>query len=170
MKVDELDSASKEITTQSKIDAIIKAFRRLPNQELERLEIDLDQPILENTKESEVLLQAWKQRQLELKEAMKTILQPAEYMGNLTKQLNNTESDITLSTSDKEYLLSELVSLLDDVDNARDFHTIGAWPTLVRHLSHTQAKSLRAYAALGIGKLQKYIHMISYVMIILDLI
>lgn len=118
------------------------------------MEIDLDQPILENSKESEVLFLAWKQRQAELKEAMKTILQPAEHMGNLTKQLNGTESNL-LSIQDKEYILSELASLLDDVDNAKDFHTIGGWPTLVRHLAHTQAKSVRSYAAWAIGNAVK---------------
>jgi len=39
-----------EINTQEKLDAIIKAFRRLPSKELERLGIDLNHDIIEGNR------------------------------------------------------------------------------------------------------------------------
>mmetsp|Transcript_32383 Transcript_32383/g.54140 ORF Transcript_32383/g.54140 Transcript_32383/m.54140 type:complete len:385 (+) Transcript_32383:118-1272(+) len=139
------------IADQERIDTIVRAFKRLPGMELDALRIDLDQPILEGTVEASALFDAWTLRQQELREAMKNVLQPAELMANITRQLNATiltsSSSATtsgdpeqllsgsLSVEEKVYLLKQLESLLDDVDNARDFHTIGAWPTLISFLS-----------------------------------
>jgi hypothetical protein len=107
------------------------------------------------TPEAQALLDAWKTRQAELKEAMKTVLQPAEHMGNLTRILNGTAptSDPTkpLSVDDQVYLLRQLESLLDDVDNARDFHTIGGWPTLLSFLTAQHPASVRSTAAWAVG-------------------
>lgn len=49
------------------------------------------------------------------------------------------------------YLLHQLESLLDDVDNARDFHTIGAWPTLLAFLQPHMHIDLRTAAAWAVG-------------------
>jgi hypothetical protein len=128
-------------------------------------------------------------RQQELKAAMANVLKPAQYMGDLARQLNATHPTIhteggavgvvggagetaaaaagetggrgatgeagTAEAKDAEdteaeaqytsgslllppvqriRALERLEGLLDDVDNARDFHTIGSWPTLVRFL------------------------------------
>lgn len=169
---------SSHIGSQEQIDAILKAFHRLPGQELQRLEIDLTQPVIAGTPEAETLFKSWKLRQAELKEAMKNILQPAEYMTNITRTLNGTASpkvlqtiglvapDATLAESadvvptelsadDKVYLLRQLESLLDDVDNARDFHTIGAWPTLLTFLRPTQPLAVRTVAAWAVGSAVK---------------
>lgn len=174
---------STNIAEQDKIEAILKAFHRLPGQELERLQIDLTQPVTAGTPEAELLFEAWKRRQAELKDAMKNILNAAEYMTNITRTLNgtalpsvryamvhNTPIDVTLdlaptgdasttekeqvavlTTDDKLYLLRQLESLLDDVDNARDFHTIGGWPTLLSHLKASQPLQVRSVAALAVG-------------------
>lgn len=163
---------------QEKIDAILKAFHRLPGQELERLQIDLTKPVIAGTPEAEALFVAWTLRQAELKEAMKNILKPAEFMTNITRTLNGTAapgvqaivlqtasadgttesgteretaSPAQLSIEDKVYLLGQLESLLDDVDNARDFHTIGAWPTLLSFLRPEQPLPVRAVAAWAVG-------------------
>lgn len=140
------------VNPQEQVDAILKAFHRLPPSELERLKVTIDQPIQANTPEAEVLINAWKVRQAELKEAMKSVLQPAEHMANLTRVLNGTSESIQPLQSDEQvYLLRQLESLLDDVDNARDFYTIGAWPTLLSFLTAQHTDEARAAAAWAVG-------------------
>lgn len=166
---------------QERIDAIVKAFQRLPEHELVRFGVDFDRTYVAGTPEAELLLEAWKLRQVELKDAMKNILQPAEHMANITRMLNGTAPELLsqpsaativlpdgdtapsntasesaapvkqLSVEDKVYLLGQLESLLDDVDNARDFHTVGAWPTLLSFLHPYQPVPLRAAAAWAVG-------------------
>ena len=140
------------MSPQEQVDAILKAFHRLPPSELERLQVTIDEPIQANTPEAEVLMNAWKVRQAELKEAMKSVLQPAEHMTNLTRVLNGTSESVQPLQSDEQvYLLRQLESLLDDVDNARDFHTIGAWPTLLSFLTAQHTDEARAAAAWAVG-------------------
>jgi hypothetical protein len=158
------------VPEQERIDAIVKAFHRLPGQEVERFGLDLDRPVQAGTPEAEQLFDAWKLRQAELKEAMKTILQPAEHMANLTRTLNGTapravaeeavdvggavsttEPARALDANEQVYILKQLESLLDDVDNARDFHTIGAWPTLLSFLRPEHPSAVRAAAAWAVG-------------------
>jgi hypothetical protein len=156
------------VQEQERIDAILKAFHRLPGQEVERFQLDLDRPVQAGTPEAAHLFEAWRVRQAELKEAMKTILQPAEHMANLTRTLNGTAPraveavDVSgglaaadparpLDAEEQVYILRQLESLLDDVDNARDFHTIGAWPTLLSFLRPAHPASVRAAAAWAVG-------------------
>lgn len=82
------------IDEQTRLDAIIKAFQRLPGRELDRFNVNFDAPIVAGTSEAEHLLEAWTARQKELKEAMKNILQPAEHMTNITRMLNGTAPEL----------------------------------------------------------------------------
>lgn len=140
---------------QERLDAILKAFHRLPAPELERLQVDIEQPVTPGTPQAQALFDAWTVRQAELKAAMKNLLQPAEHMGNLTRVLNGTapgsDPSRPLSQDEQVYLLKELEALLDDVDNARDFHTIGGWPTLLSFLTESHPPAVRATAAWAVG-------------------
>ena len=64
---------------------------------------------------------------------------------------DNIADDNIISDDDKIYVLKQLESLLDDVDNARDYHTIGLWPTLLSHLTSHYSKSIRCHTAWAIG-------------------
>lgn len=103
---------------------------------------------MEGTIEEEKLLTAWKIRQKELQTAVQSVLKPAEYMANLTKQLQDLPR---LSVEKKIPIFTDLESLLTDIDNARDFHTIGAWSILIAHLHHTYPTQIRALAAWCLG-------------------
>ena len=68
---------------KERIDTIIRAFKRLPDGELDRLGVQLD--VAGDGEEYsaefvEKLTDAWNRRQVELKEAMKSIAQPVEFM------------------------------------------------------------------------------------------
>eukprot|EP00601_Ochromonadales_sp_CCMP2298_P011756 CAMPEP_0173254342 /NCGR_PEP_ID=MMETSP1142-20121109/21866_1 /TAXON_ID=483371 /ORGANISM="non described non described, Strain CCMP2298" /LENGTH=329 /DNA_ID=CAMNT_0014187759 /DNA_START=80 /DNA_END=1065 /DNA_ORIENTATION=- len=180
-----------QASAQERIDTILRAFHRLPGAELARLEVDLERPIVQGSREAELLFEAWGRRQLELKAAMANVLKPAEFMGDLARQLNATHphtpthtqavgeagagvgteageaaagtaeaetpqpGSLRLPPSERILTLHRLEGLLDDVDNARDFHTIGAWPTLVRFLGPEQPSSVRAAAAWAVGSAVK---------------
>lgn len=58
---------------------------------------------------------------------------------------------INLSEDILVEILTELESLVSDIDNARDFHTIGGWNTVVPLLDDDEPASIRALAALVIG-------------------
>jgi hypothetical protein len=70
--------------------------------------------------------------------------------GNNIGDDNIVDNNI-ISDDDKIYVLKQLESLLDDVDNARDYHTIGLWPTLLSHLTSHYSKSIRCHTAWAIG-------------------
>lgn len=102
------------------------AFLKLPSEELDRLGVDLHHTYVAGTPEASALQVAWTQRQKELKEMMDKQLKAADHMKTLAGHLVNS------SVSDEEIALylDELEQLLADIDNARDFHTIGGWPAL----------------------------------------
>lgn len=91
-----------------------------------RLGVDIHHEYVAGTPEAKDLQLAWTQRQIELKEMMDKQLKAADYMTTLAGKLVNS------SASDDEVVfhLQELEQLLSDIDNARDFHTIGGWPAL----------------------------------------
>lgn len=136
-----------EPTPQERLDTIMKAFRRLPPAELSRLGVDVSENIVDGTPAAEHVLKAWSDRQEELKKAMKSLMQPAELMAKITQQLQ----DIALSLSEKEQALIDLESLLADIDNSRDFHTLGSWPVLVSLLTDQNPLSIRTLAAWSVG-------------------
>eukprot|EP01036_Dinobryon_divergens_P033291 gene33291-43046_t len=158
-EVAEFDMSSSDIATeklsegQLKINKIISALRRLPDTELERLNVDIksNDNIQEGSESAVKLIAAWEQRQKELKDAMKDMLNAAQYM----KSIANVLSDDNISNTEKQASLRELEGLLCDIDNARDFHTIGGWPALAACLSPAYPADTQALAAWAIGSAVK---------------
>jgi hypothetical protein len=139
---------------QAKLDKIRAAFLRLPDTEIQRFEVQLEERILEGTTAAEKLVLAWQQRQQELQDVMKNLLKPAEYMGNITHQLQQPFRLFQLSH--RVALLEELEDLISDLDNARDFHTIGGWPVLVSLLHESYPSVIRQRAAQCVGSAIKH--------------
>lgn len=157
---------------QERIDTMVRAFNRLPSPELERLGVDIKSgPIVQGTSRAEDLKRAWLERQKELKVAMESMTKPAEHMGELARRMKvfveqgrrqelvgkattiavaDVDADAD-SVTDISNALEELESSLSDIDNARDFYTIGGWPVLVSMLSADQHPNHRARAAWAIG-------------------
>jgi hypothetical protein len=147
---------SSEIQSEEQLNTIIRTFQKLPPVEAARLNIDLSSEKIElGSAKAAELLQAWKLRQDELKEAMKSLMKPAEFMGNLTKQLKEKSlfyhENPAQGEEEIQQLLIDLESLVADIDNARDFHTIGAWPVLVSFLDRSFSLAIRTKAAWAIG-------------------
>ena len=154
---------------QERIDTIVRAFNRLPAPELERLGVDIKTaPIQQGTSQAMQLKRAWLERQKELKEAMASMTKPAEHMGELARRMKvfaerrrqpsslplevNGKDDVDVdSIKDISNALEELETTLADIDNARDFYTIGGWPVLVSMLSKEQHPDHRTRAAWAIG-------------------
>jgi hypothetical protein len=129
------------------LNAIQSALSKLPSDELHRLGIDLSQEFLIGTKNADLLKQIWSIRQSEVKRAVEGQMKPAEFMRDIMNILRNTtEASIVIQN------LVVLESLLADVDNSRDFHTIGGWPILLT-LLHRNSSSIdiRSHAAWCIG-------------------
>ena len=59
---------------QIRIDMIKRTFSKLPTFETERFGVDLSKELLVGTEEADKLISAWKSRQLEIKEAMSSIV------------------------------------------------------------------------------------------------
>lgn len=155
------------VTEQDKIDMMVRSLSHLPEAERERLGIDIDGsvPILAGSVEAEILHHVWTLRQQELRDVMAEVMKPAELMASLAKELDtitvgltadsnrDTEEVVDSDAADahRVQILHELEDLLSDVDNARDFHTIGAWPSLVSMLLPEHRMSVRTAAAWAIG-------------------
>lgn len=133
---------------QARINSIQNAFRHLPAAELQRFDVNIDDYVPENSPDAEKLIHAWSERQIELVNLMQSIVKPAELMANYSQQLNSLD---IFALDEKLVILEELDSLLTDIDNARDFHTIGAWPILVRQLHSSNPAKIRAKAAIAVG-------------------
>lgn len=172
----ESNGAIQSLSEQERIDTMVRAFKRLPAAELDRIGVDISAPIQSGSENAKHLFEAWKVRQAEFKKAVESMLAPVEHMKTIADRLQayiNTgmsgkESSMFSSPSSEKQggvsneasspnildVLTELESLLSDVDNARDFHTIGGWPLLVQQLTHTGGESdteRRALAAWCIG-------------------
>lgn len=74
-----------------------------------------------NTLRAELLKAAWAKRQEELKIAMASVVKPAEFMAEIALNLRGNNQTVSESVES----LKELESLLTDIDNSRDFYTIG---------------------------------------------
>lgn len=140
-------------TEQDRLDTMVRALGRLPEPERQRLGVDISTPVLPNTERAEALHKAWESRQKELKSAVESMVKPAEHMAQLAQTLRNFVPGKTSTTSEEEVTaaLKELESALSDIDNARDFHTIGGWPALVSMLGREHSLLHRGLAAWGIG-------------------
>ena len=74
-----------------------------------------------DTLRAENLKTAWSKRQEELKIAMASVAKPAEFMAEIAFKLRENNQSLGECVES----LRELESLLGDIDNARDFYTIG---------------------------------------------
>lgn len=88
---------------------------------LPRFDIDLSTPVIVNTLRAANLKVAWAKRQEELKVAMANVVKPAEFMADIALKLREKKQSLTESLDS----LRELESLLGDIDNSRDYYTIG---------------------------------------------
>jgi hypothetical protein len=152
----------KEVSEQDRLDTIVRAFKRLPPPELERLGVDISSDrILQGTERAEQLKRAWLERQAELKRAYESMTKPAEHMGELARRIKEYHYSVSSASSlinpddllvnQTSAALDELESALADIDNAHDFHTIKGWPVLVSILAPIHRSELRARAALAVG-------------------
>jgi hypothetical protein len=142
------ESLSNTTAEQLKLDAMAKALKHLPNDELIRLNITLEEPIFAGTEQAVALQTAWSTRQQEIKSALGSIAQPIEYMINITNNLKN------FSMTNIEDLSNSLVvleSLLSDIDNAKDYYTQGFWRDLVAGLSDDRPIAIRLGVAWVVG-------------------
>jgi hypothetical protein len=133
---------------QERLDTIVRAFKHLPEEEQKRLGVNLEEKILEGTQGAADLDRIWKERQKEFRQAMDALMKPAEKMAELVQVLQNST---LLGDSAVSAALIDLDSILGDIDNSRDFHTIGGWPTLVGMLAPAYSDEHRAMAALAVG-------------------
>lgn len=129
----------KAVDDQQRVDTLLRALKRLPDSELEMYGIKADglpESIEPHSEQARRLFKAWQQRQMDLREAIKSMTKPAEIMGNHLKVLasiipSKAESvdsvEVKATDSDVRHALNELESLVDDVDNARDFHHLGGY-------------------------------------------
>ena len=62
-----------------------------------------------------------------------------------------SSSSVVSSRVEIVEILQELEGLLADIDNARDFHTIGGWPILLRMLDSRHHITIQTNAAWAIG-------------------
>ena len=84
-----------------------------------RFDIDIATPIFVGTLRAENLKTAWTKRQEEIRIAAK----PVNVMAEIALKLRENKQ----SLSECVESLKELESLLSDIDNARDFYTIGRY-------------------------------------------
>lgn len=145
------NTVNEVIDEQTRIDTILLAYRRLPAAELGRLGVAIDKPIMAGSKEASDLFEAWTKRQAEIKAVMELVAKPVRIMEDIILKFQQAINASEVSLSTLEPALVELESLLSDVDNARDFHTIGGWPILLTLLSSSFSNEIRASAAWAIG-------------------
>lgn len=107
----------------------------------------MDSKIVEGSDNAKNLEKVWKLRQEELKLAMSEMIKPAEVMANIARVLR----DSNLKYDNISTALIELEVMLSDVDNARDFHTIGGWPVLISYLLSDKSTFHRELAAWAVG-------------------
>ena len=95
---------------QERLNTIVRAFQKLPENELRRFGVDLTKSILSGTAEAQELLDAWKRRQQEFKEVVEAIAQPVEHMKIIKSKLENfsnfTTSELIEILTELEYFLS----------------------------------------------------------------
>ncbi len=147
-----------------------RTLSKLPQQEMERYgglpelpDTDADRIVL-TSKERQAfekrMAEIWDQRQAELKEAQTMLMDLPEvlkerirgiqeYLKDPLEQLKKVDlekdEDDGRMVTDIISLLKDLEFQLIDVDNARDFHTLGGWELLVALLSedmHVQNKTI----------------------------
>lgn len=137
------ENASRSERDLGDVDTMHRALSRIPEEELARMG-GLPRPgsagFEARTRE------LWRRRQEELAEIQKEIADPPSL---LSRGIESIRSHLEQG-GEVEETLKELEYLLSDIDNARDFHTLGGWP-LLASLLLSEDTSVRALAAWAMG-------------------
>jgi len=133
---------------QTRLGTLRRTFLSLPATELsvygallEELQAHGQEPIPTDSALAASLQVAWDQRQQELKAAMDSMVKPVQLMTRLIEAVRRTKRSDAEAGSDGQQLstdtelsrvsaLDQLQDILDDVDHARDFHTVGGFEAL----------------------------------------
>lgn len=145
---------------QMRIDKILEAYRRLPASEIVRLGLDPKERVSAGSPEAELLFQTWQKRVEEIRAVMNSVAKPVTIMEDIILIIKEksstfggdvTAEDTAVAAAAILPALAELESLVSDVDNAKDFHTIGGWVILSSLLSARYPNEIRAAAAWAVG-------------------
>lgn len=143
-----LDDHPVEDTDADRADRMLAALAGIP--EAERLDMELDIEAMRTIPLEERLAkleELWTMRQKELREAYDALPKVNEL---LTARIEVMQ-DEGASESALELALTDLEDLLSDIDMARDFHSMGGFPTLVSMLHVSRPETVRELAAWAIG-------------------
>lgn len=144
----DLDDHPMEDNDAARADRMLAALESIPEDERQGLGLDVEglrsKPLVERLVELEEL---WTLRQQELREAYEAMPKVNEL---LTKRIEVLQ-DASATEDAVIGALADLEDLLSDIDMARDFHTIGGFPTLAAMLRDSQPESVREMAAWAIG-------------------
>lgn len=144
----DLDDHRMEDNDAARADRMLAALESIPEDERQGLGLDVDglrsMPLAERLEKLEEL---WTVRQQELREAYDAMPKVDELLIKRIEVLQDAST-----TEDAAIVaLADLEDLLSDIDMARDFHTIGGFPTLASMLRDPQPGTVREMAAWVIG-------------------
>lgn len=144
----DLDDHPVEDTDADRADRMLAALAGIP--EAERLGMGLDIEAMRAIPLEERLVkleELWTMRQQELREAYDALPKVNEL---LTARIEVMRDEGASETA-LELVLTDLEDLLSDIDMARDFHSIGGFPTLASMLHVSRPEAVREVAAWAIG-------------------
>lgn len=142
----------KTIDEQTRLDTMQRVFQQLPAPELQKYNLDLENRAVPGSEMAVRFQRAWLERQKELRSLQDLLDKPAESMSALVSVMRNASS---LPTDTVAKAIADLQTYLEDVDNARDFHTIGGWPVLLSFLKPHRTLKERELAAWAVGSAVK---------------
>lgn len=144
----DLDDHLVEDNDAARADRMLAALESIPEDERQGMDLDVQalrsMPLAERLAE---LQELWTVRQHELREAYDAMPKVDQLLTDRIDVLKNTEA----TEHEQIGALEDLEDLLSDIDMARDFHSIGGFPTLVSMLLDSQPESIREVAAWAIG-------------------
>ncbi|CAN0130208.1 unnamed protein product [Scytosiphon promiscuus] len=144
----DLDDHVVEDNDAARADRMLAALASIPEDERQGMDLDVEalrsMPLAERLAELQKL---WVARQQELREAYDAMPKVNQLLTDRINVLKNTEA----LEAERVDALVDLEDLLSDIDMARDFHTIGGFPTLASMLDGSQSEGIREVAAWAIG-------------------
>lgn len=144
----DLDDHPIEDNDAARADRMLAALESIPEGERQGMDLDVEalrsKPLAERLAELQGL---WELRQQELREAYDAMPKVNELLMERIDILNNADATDGALTG----ALTDLEDLLSDIDMARDFHTIGGFPTLASMLRCSRPEVVRELAAWAVG-------------------
>ncbi|CAM9123908.1 unnamed protein product [Ectocarpus fasciculatus] len=144
----DLDDHPIEDNDAARADRMLAALESIPEGERQGMDLDVEalrsKPLAERLAELQGL---WEVRQQELREAYDAMPKVNELLMERIDILNNAYATDGALTG----ALTDLEDLLSDIDMARDFHTIGGFPTLASMLRCSRPEGVRELAAWAVG-------------------